>query len=77
MSYVGIALAWFHQIPTGNELVVDHTAANYWRALYLATIVLIVWFRVVVPIAGAFRFRMRVTEVISRGPGGRLPATHW
>ena len=29
--YAGIALAWFHQIPTGNELVLDRVAADYWR----------------------------------------------
>jgi predicted ferric reductase len=33
-AYAGIALAWFHQIPTGNELVLDTVAADYWRALY-------------------------------------------
>ncbi len=32
-AYAAIALAWFHQIPTGNELVLDRTAAGYWRAL--------------------------------------------
>ena len=31
-AYAGIALAWFHQIPTGNELVLDTVAADYWRA---------------------------------------------
>ena len=34
LAYAGIALAWFHQIPTGNELVLDRVAADYWRALY-------------------------------------------
>ena len=34
--------AWFHQIPTGNELVLDTVAADYWRALYVATLALIV-----------------------------------
>ncbi len=68
-SYVAIALAWFHQIPTGNELVIDSTAANYWRGLYIATIVLIVGFRVLVPIAGAFRYRLRVDAVVVEGPG--------
>ena len=24
LAYAGIALAWFHEIPTGNELVLDH-----------------------------------------------------
>jgi predicted ferric reductase len=68
-SYVAIALAWFHQIPTGNELVIDSTAANYWRGLYVATIALIVGFRVLVPLAGAFRYRLRVDEVVVEGPG--------
>src|SRR4051812_39335368 len=31
LAYAGIALAWFHQIPTGNELVLDTVAADYWR----------------------------------------------
>ena len=32
LVYLGIALAWFHQIPTGNELTADPTAATYWTA---------------------------------------------
>jgi len=67
-AYAGIALAWFHQIPTGNELVLDTVAADYWRALYVATLALIVGFRVVVPIANAFRYRLRVAEVVEEGP---------
>jgi predicted ferric reductase len=69
LAYAGIALAWFHQIPTGNELVLDQNAANYWRGLYVVTIVVLVVFRVVVPMAGAFRHRLRVAEVIPEGPG--------
>jgi predicted ferric reductase len=68
LAYAGIALAWFHQIPTGNELVLDTVAADYWRALYVATLALIVGFRVVVPIANAFRHRLRVAEVVEEGP---------
>lgn len=45
-AYAAIAFAWFHQIPTGNELVLDHTAADYWRALYAATLALLIGFRV-------------------------------
>jgi predicted ferric reductase len=69
LAYAGIALAWFHQIPTGNELVLDTTAADYWRALYLGTLALIVGFRVVVPLVNAFRYRLRVAEVLEEGPG--------
>src|SRR5438270_751639 len=63
-AYAGIALAWFHQIPTGNELVLDHAAADYWRALYLVTLGLLLWFRVLVPLAKALRHRLRVGDVV-------------
>src|SRR5205823_11511925 len=68
-AYAGIALAWFHQIPTGNELVLDRIAADYWRSLYIATLALLVFFRVGVPVQNAFRFRLRVAEVVDEGPG--------
>jgi predicted ferric reductase len=62
-AYAAIALAWFHEIPTGNELVLDPTAADYWRALFAATLAALVLFRVVAPIVAALRFRLRVVEV--------------
>jgi predicted ferric reductase len=68
-AYAGIALAWFHQIPTGNELAYDHLAADYWRALYIATLALIVGFRVLAPLMQSFRHRLRVAEVVHEGPG--------
>jgi predicted ferric reductase len=68
-AYAAIALAWFHQIPTGNELVVDRLAANYWRGLYLVTLALLVGFRVLVPAVNAFRYRLRVAEVVDEGAG--------
>ena len=68
-AYAGIALAWFHQIPTGNELVLDRVAADYWRALYVVTLALLVLYRVAIPVANAFRFRLRVSEVSREGPG--------
>jgi predicted ferric reductase len=67
--YASIALAWFHQIPTGNELVLDRLAADWWRGLYLVTLALLVGFRVLVPAVNAFRFRLRVTEVVDEGAG--------
>jgi predicted ferric reductase len=68
LAYAGIALAWFHQIPTGNELVLDTVAADYWRALYAATLALLVGFRLAAPIVNAFRFRLRVAAVVEEGP---------
>jgi predicted ferric reductase len=68
-AYAAIAFAWFHQIPTGNELVLDHTAADYWRALYAATLALLIGFRVLAPIVNAFRYRLRVADVFVEAPG--------
>jgi predicted ferric reductase len=69
LAYAGIALAWFHQIPTGNELVLDRVAADYWRALYLGTLGLLVAFRIVGPVLNALRYRLRVAEVVAEGQG--------
>ena len=68
-AYASIALAWFHQIPTGNELVLNTVAADYWRALYVATLALLVGYRLGVPTVNALRFRLRVAEVVEEGPG--------
>jgi predicted ferric reductase len=69
LAYAGIALGWFHQIPTGNELVLDTVAADYWRALYVATLAFLVVFRLVVPVVAALSWRLRVAEVVAEAPG--------
>ena len=69
LAYAGIALSWFHEIPTGNELVLDRAAANYWRGLYIVTIAVLLIWRVLVPLSSALRYRLRVAEVIVEGPG--------
>jgi predicted ferric reductase len=69
LAYAGIALAWFHQIPTGNELVLDTTAADYWRGLYIGTLALLVAFRLLVPLVQALRYRLHVAAVVEEGPG--------
>ena len=67
--YAAIALGWFHQIPTGNELVLSSAAQDYWKSLYLATLALLIGFRVLPPLVNAFRYRLRVAEVVEEGPG--------
>jgi predicted ferric reductase len=69
LAYAGIALSWFHEIPTGNELVLDRAAADYWRGLYLATLGILVVFRVGLPVLQLLRHRLRVADVIDEGPG--------
>jgi len=68
-AYAAIALAWFHQIPTGNELVLSSAAQDYWKSLYLAGLALLVGYRLLPPLVSAFRFRLRVAEVVEAGPG--------
>jgi predicted ferric reductase len=68
-AYAAIALGWFHQVPTGNELVLDTIAADYWASLYLATLGLLLAFRVARPVVNALRFRLRVAEVVHEAPG--------
>ena len=68
-TYAGIALGYFHQIPTGNELVLNRGADDYWRGLYLATLAVLVVFRVLAPLRDALRYRLRVADVKHEGLG--------
>ena len=68
-AYAGIALAWFHQIPTGNELSYDQAAADYWRALYVATLAVVVGFRFVAPLVKSLRHGLHVEDVVAETPG--------
>ena len=62
-AYLAIGLSWIHQIPTGNDLAVNMAAANYWIGLYLATLAILVLFRVGQPLLRAIRHRLRVSVV--------------
>ena len=70
-AYAGIALAWYHEIPVGNELTpnVQVIAADIWRATYAATLALLLWYRLIRPIIQNWRYRMRITEVVEEAPG--------
>ena len=76
LAYGGIALSWFHEIPTGNELVLDRVAADYWRALYVATIAVLVIWRVLVPLARRAALRPARRRGDARGARRRVAADH-
>lgn len=61
--YVGIALAYLHQIPTGNDLSVNPAQAGYWISLYCAVIALIIAFRVVIPCVRLQRHGLHVARI--------------
>jgi predicted ferric reductase len=67
-AYAGIALAWIHQVPTGNEFLTNAVTTAYWTALYIGTLVFVVMFRLLQPIFRAFWHQMRVEEVTVEGP---------
>jgi predicted ferric reductase len=67
--YAGIALSYLHQLPTGNEFTTHASQADYWIALYVVTLALLVYFRVAVPAFGLYRYRLRVADVTQEAPG--------
>ena len=67
-AYAGIALAWIHQVPTGNEFILRPVATAYWTALYVATWVFLLMFRVGQPLFRAYWHRMRVSGMTVEGP---------
>jgi predicted ferric reductase len=68
-SYLGIALAFSHQIATGHDFAGNPVAQVYWKALYVASLAALVGFRVVAPIVRGFYHRLRVVAVVDEGPG--------
>lgn len=68
MAYSAVVLAWFHQIPTGQQFITSPLAAAFWTALFVSTLQLIVLFRFGQPILRNLWHRLRVTEVTYEGP---------
>jgi predicted ferric reductase len=67
-AYLAIGLAWIHQIPTGNDLAVNAASANYWIALYLATLAILVLFRICQPLMRTAWHGLRVSSVTEEKP---------
>jgi len=68
-AYAAIALAWFHEIPTGGDInpAFHPGVTTYWRILFFGTLALLA-FRVLSPLVNVLRFGLRVEEVIAEGP---------
>jgi predicted ferric reductase len=69
MAYLGIFLAWFHQVRTGTVFLSNPAATVFWTAIYVVTLQLLLLFRVAQPIVRGYWHRLRVAEVIDEGPG--------
>ena len=68
-AYLGVALAFSHQLATGSTFVGRPGARAYWYALYAVTLGSLVAFRLALPLWRSARHRLTVLRVIDEGPG--------
>jgi predicted ferric reductase len=67
-AYLGIALAFSHQIAIGTDFISDPVAVSFWTGLYVITFGLLIWYRVLTPIRVSARHRLRVAAVVPEAP---------
>lgn len=67
--YLGLALAFAHQILTGVSFIGHPLVRALWIAIWLSTAGLVLVFRVGQPAWRSLRHRLRVVEVRSEAPG--------
>jgi predicted ferric reductase len=68
-AYIGVALAFAHQLVVGTDFINDPLARAYWIALYGVATASILLFRVGPPIQLALRHRLRVVNIVPEAPG--------
>ena len=69
-AYLGVALAFSHQLATGTDFVGEPAARAYWTALYVATLGALVVFRLGVPLVRSALARpARRARASRRAPG--------
>jgi predicted ferric reductase len=68
-TYLGLALAFAHQIVNGAAFVGHPLTRAIWITIWAATAGMVGVFRVAQPIARSFRHRLRVVSVSEEGPG--------
>jgi predicted ferric reductase len=68
-TYLAIALAFSHQFANGVAFSHDLAARFWWSAMYLMVAVLVLWYRVAVPLRAYRRHRFEVLGVKAEAPG--------
>ncbi|MGW2627974.1 ferredoxin reductase family protein [Streptomyces chattanoogensis] len=67
LTYLGTALAFAHQL-SGPDLAGGPLAAWLWTMLHTTVAVLLVWYRLIVPVRQVLRHGLRISEVRTEGP---------
>jgi predicted ferric reductase len=67
--YLGLALAFAHQIVTGGSFIGHPLARALWIVIWASTAGLVLAFRVGQPAWRSFRYQLRVVEVRDEAPG--------
>ncbi len=67
-GYLAIALAFAHQFANGGQFAGHRTNRLVWAAMYLTAATAVLTFRVLLPLARAFRHRLTVTRVVAESP---------
>ncbi len=68
-TYLAIALAFSHQLADGAAFVSNLAARFWWSAMYLTVLVLVLWYRIAVPLLSYRRHRFEILGVKAEGPG--------
>jgi predicted ferric reductase len=67
-TYLALFLSFSHQIHTGASFVGHQLATDYWKALWVGTLALVLVSRVGLPLWRSVRHQLRVVRVVPEGP---------
>jgi predicted ferric reductase len=68
-TYLALALAFAHVFAVGADFITHPLARALWLTLYLGVGLLLLYYRVLVPVLLNRRHRLRVGDVVREGPG--------
>lgn len=67
--YLAAVLAFAHEFATGDQFATHPLSRIVWAAMNIAVAVLVLVYRVGLPVRRALRHRIRVADVVVEGPG--------
>lgn len=68
-TYLGVALSFMHQILTGGMFIGHPLNRAYWIGLYVAVVLAIVTWRILIPTIRSLRHNLIVSKIEEEGPG--------